>query len=71
VPEGFDPGIGACGLRGVEIIIDPSLHQEFGESISTVVTALRYLGIKTSAYTLEENNNMRINTVHIEIGSHL
>lgn len=71
VPKGFDPGIGVCGLTDVEIIADPSLEKEFAEPVGTLVTALRYIGIKASAFTVEGNDKMRADTIHIEIGNRL
>jgi hypothetical protein len=71
VPEGKIPGIGACGSTGVNIFMDPKLESQFGRSAAVVRLALSKMGISTLAYTMETDEHMRAEIVHVQIGSRL
>lgn len=71
VPQGFDPGIGVCGIIGVRILVDPILEKEFNEPVAVLRAALNRLGIEASAFVMDTAPPMRADTVHIQIGSRL
>jgi hypothetical protein len=71
VPDGKIPGIGVCGSTGVNIFMDPKLGPRFGQSAAVVRLALSKLGIAASAYTMETDEHMRADMVHVQIGSRL
>ncbi len=71
VPQGFDPGIGVCGVTKVQILIDESHKAEFREPAAMLAGALKILGIEASAASMANIPRMRPEIMHIQIGSRL
>jgi hypothetical protein len=71
VPNGYDPGIGVCGSRQVQILVDPSHETEFRKPAATLRGALIGVGIPATASVMDVTPRMRAEIMHIQIGSRL